>query len=483
MASYVVKRNQVLAVDYDVSLRLEGRHPIWQMTSDQLSPSFGRFAPLVRGVLHRVAKRLVQVKHPSVVDSRMALSRWFVGKEEGCLLKLDYDERAFCNLDLYCYDPVYDLAGAAASGENSGLPGYLRSAYESLTGEPIGEERWLLYQIHRLRELERDHGGDLPEVYRAVSRVQQRYYAETLFRDVAVPSRGPLCAIDIDGVFEFEKSGATLAGSSPLGCLTLRALTRHGYRPVLVTGRSIEEVRERCSAYRLAGGVAEYGAVLYNHLTGLERVCLSEVELADLARLRAALRAIDGVYIDSDYRYAVRAYQLDQEGRRRGLNADTIEAAVRATCVGESVRTIIGWSQTDFMARAVDKGTGLRLLAECFGVGPHANSEKPLALAVGDTVSDIAMFNLAALACAPANADAAVREAGIKLMKHWHQAGLAEAAAVLLGHHPGRCSICRRPGLSAEGDLLWDALAAQNMGKWGKLKQAALLFVKVVWEK
>src|SRR5205814_365637 len=73
---------------------------------------------------------------------------------------------------------------------------------------------------------------------------------------------------------------------SPAGALALRALLAHGYRPVLATGRSTGEVRERCRAYGLPGGVAEYGSAIYHAAT--DRTCslVGPAEAASLARQR-----------------------------------------------------------------------------------------------------------------------------------------------------------------------------------------------------
>ena len=77
---------------------------------------------------------------------------------------------------------------------------------------------------------------------------------------------GPWCVLDVDGVLETSLSGFPV--STPAGMLALRALRAHGYRVLLATGRSLPEVRDRCRAYGLSGGVAEYGAVAYDAATG-----------------------------------------------------------------------------------------------------------------------------------------------------------------------------------------------------------------------
>lgn len=472
VAAYVEARHRALALDEDVSLRLVGRHPAWQRAGDLLGRAFGRAAPLARPVLHRTAKRLLRVERPSVVDGGMAPSHWFASGTGGGLLKTDADEHAFSNLDMFCCDPIFDLAGAAAHYAEGTLPRLLRQVYEGLTAVRVDDERWLLYQLLLLQERQRETAGGSAVLAPTLARVYRRYVTDVLFGDLTRPDAGPLCAIDIDGVLETGALG--FPAITPAGARALRALARHGYRAVVATGRSLDDVRDRCDAYRLAGGVAEYGAAIYDHGTGHARRLLSASDRARLDGLRAALREIEGVYLDADYREAVRAYRLDRHGERRSLHPETVAAALARCGTGERLRPIGGAAQTDFMVAGVDKGTGLRALGAELGAGGA-----PVALAVGDTVSDLPLFAMATLACAPANADATVREAGIAVMGRPYQAGLALAVARLLRHRPGGCPTCRAPRLSAEADLLLAALAAQDVGKAGKLWQALLLAAKV----
>jgi hydroxymethylpyrimidine pyrophosphatase-like HAD family hydrolase len=487
MAAYIVARHRALAVDEDVSLRLIDRSPVWEAASNLLSRAFGRGRLLVRlPVVDPTVKRLLRFQRPSVVDGSMTAAHWFAAEREGGqLLKVDCDERAFSNRDLTCYDPVFDLAslaasvdlaGAAARGPDTTLPRRLRDAYHNLLAEPIGEERWLLYQFVHLWDQQRTHDSERPEVRRALSRALQRYFAALFFHDVPVPSAGALCALDIDGVLETNPLG--FPGLTPAAAITVRALTRHGYRPVLATGRSLDEVRERCAAYHLAGGVGEYGAVVYNHGTGRVREVLSERDREALAQLRTVLGEIEGVHLDPDYRYAVRAYRLTAAGQRRSLSPEIVAMALVKSGAGSRIRPIVGEAQTDFMVAGIDKGTGLRLLAADLGV-EEGSEGKLLALAVGDTVSDLPMFELAARAFAPANADAYVRSAGVTVLRRPYQSGLALAASHLLGHLPGHCPICRSPRLSPDARLLLTVLAAQETGTWGMVRQALLLAARI----
>jgi hypothetical protein len=223
-----------------------------------------------------------------------------------------------------------------------------------------------------------------------------------------------------------------------------------------VSGRSLGEVRERCQAYRAAGGVAEYGAAIYTTADDRTIELLTPAERGLLDSLRSSLESLPGVVVDRAYDLAVRAYRLDSGGRRRGLREEQVEAAL-AGFDEPGVRPIRGHAQTDFMAGRVTKASGLEALADELGLDQREPAW--LAMAIGDTASDLPMLRLARLAFAPANADARVREAGITVLKGALQEGLTEATARLLGHPPGGCPACRDPNLAPSSRLLLTLLS------------------------
>jgi hypothetical protein len=212
----------------------------------------------------------------------------------------------------------------------------------------------------------------------------------------------------------------------------LRALIAHGYQPVPATGRSLPEVRERCAVFGLAGGVAEYGSAL---------VCDGEaVDLlppdgrARIEAIREELSGRSGVDLDPRYRYAVRA---------KAAGGGPLPAELIASLAGAQpgVRIGQGQGQTDFIWAGVDKGRGLRALAGQL-------SAPGCALAVGDSASDLPLFECAGLARAPRNARLGADGSRIRLTRHAYQAGLLEACKDLLGHRPGDCPVCRPPAFA-----------------------------------
>lgn len=470
IADYVLARRQGLAVPEDKSLRVFGRNAVWQRASDELGLGFGRSAFVARFALHRAARRLLHVQQPSVVDGNTGLSRWFARPgDAGALVKVGGEDHAFSNRDLYCYDATFDLAGAAASSADATFKDDLRRAWLKITGESISDERWLLYQVILLLEVA-SLEGDTPELGRRLDRCMQQYLARTVFEGLAVPRSGALCAIDIDGVLETGRLG--FSTTTPAGAHALRALTLHGYRPVIVTGRALGDVRDRCRHYGLAGGAAEYGAFVYDHLTGEARCLLEASEIAQVSRLGDALRSIPAVHVDSACSGIVRAYR-DDSGRLAALDAETIAAALDVSGTADSIRVVPGVSQTDFVPARIDKRLGLSALAEQIANGLPL--DRRVRFAMGDTVSDIPMFTLAQTAFTPSNGHPAARIEGVRVTTRPFAAGVLEAAAEVLGHAPGGCHVCAPRALTPEASMVMTALSAQDESGWGRLRKAAHL--------
>jgi hydroxymethylpyrimidine pyrophosphatase-like HAD family hydrolase len=513
IGDYVYARNQRLAVAEDVAPRSGG---VQDQVVKLLARSFGRLALPSRVLLRSATRRLLRVDRASVIDGSMSPSQWFrapaSGSAAGTLLKVDYDERAFSNQDtvvdeLYSFDPIFDLAGAAADfAIRSNQPALesrfetrVRLAFEARAGVAVPAERWLLYQLlHATSQIEflqealevqegladggpasatgpdADHVARAADAARrAMARFEQRYLAGLFLAEARSEADGPICAIDVDGVLEVAALG--YSSSTPLGILCLRALICHGYRPVLATGRSLDDVRDRCFAYGLRGGVAEYGAVVYDTVHDRAIELLTEEQRGKLDRLRSALGQIRGVHVDAAHQRSVRASLGDAAGVRRPLPMGLATDVLAAQGLVDQFRLVHGDAQTDFVLNGVDKGRGLQALLQACTGGRPADDRKPLALAVGDTELDLPMLGLARMAFAPANADKKVREAGVEVTSGDCQQGLARAVARLVGHYPGTCPICAAPAQNPDSELLLAVLSAQSAARWAKLLPAARL--------
>jgi hypothetical protein len=163
----------------------------------------------------------------------------------------------------------------------------------------------------------------------------------------------------------------------------------------------------------------------------------------------------------------VRAYRFDAGAQRRGLPPDLVASLLREH---PGVCAVPGWAQTDFVAVSVNKAGGFRALADLLG---EARMEP--GFAIGDTEADLPLLRVSRHAFAPANADAAVQAAGVRVMRGRFQAGLAQAVAIEIGHRPGGCQVCAPPRLGPRPSLLLLALSAQDQRRWGRLTTAARL--------
>ncbi|MEA2590151.1 MAG: hypothetical protein QOH66_3078 [Actinomycetota bacterium] len=480
VVGYVVQRQQRLPLNNDPTIRLWGRFPAWESACSELSAVFGRGSKPARVLLvRRIVRRLLEARTPSVIDGATGVANWFhrqAGDEGPGLCKIDFDERAFSNLDLYCSDPLFDLAGFAASCLSHDVVTRLLDTYRRVSNRDADPERWFLHQVVHLREMQRTRAIGDGETRQAMSAAMQRYFGRVLFSDVPPDPGGPhpgpvpTCAIDIDGVLEAESLG--FAGPTPLSALTLRALRLHGYRLVLATGRSLSEVQDRCCAFGLAGGVAEYGAAVYDHATRRWRSLVPADASGDLETIRSLLATTDGVQVDPQFQHIVRA--STGGARRQGLSDELVERALGAATSGR-IRAIRGEDQTDFAVTGLDKGSGLRILLDEMGGEP---SDPPLRFAIGDTEEDVPMLRLASLAFAPSNATPGLQATpGVRVMRHPYRRGLALAVSELLGHAPGGCPTCQPPPMGFETRALFAILSAQEAtGKLSMLGAALRLF-------
>jgi hydroxymethylpyrimidine pyrophosphatase-like HAD family hydrolase len=493
IADYIWRRSRSLAAEEDVTTRMVGRDAAWEWVAVLISDAFGSGRPFVRPLAEVAGRRLLEARRPSVIDGNCGLEAWSTnaGRNGTSLRKRDFLRGPFSAVGMYSYDPVVDLAAAAADGEREGAVPFvaaLRRRYEALSGESLDDAGWLMrrlaWQLGAYRDALREAaaGGSRAAnaferalaIERAMSRSHQRYMEQRFFADLA-PGEGPVCAIDLDGVLETRWH--VFPAIAPAGALAVRALHRHGYRVVLASGRSLDEVRDRCKAYRLAGGVAEYGAVVYDATRDETHSLLTEAEDAALARVREALARQSGVYVDEAYRHSARAHTIDAQGRRAAPRREAIDVALAEAGSVDDLAVVAGDLQTDVIGRSIDKARGLRSLIARLEV---AEDQPLLALAAGDTASDLAMFDVAARAFAPANAAVSLRGRA-EITRRPYGAGLLEAVGRLLGHDPRRCGTCRPPTPPTRSDrVLLCALGALDGGGAHKVAQSLRLAATLV---
>ena len=431
IADYVTVRQAALPATAVSNSRMGGRDAVWEVGARLLSAQYGTASLAVRPLLlEPLMRRMLSHEYATVIDGRTGFRNWLADPDTDGIRKVDFYQHGFGHLSPICYDPVYDLAGAAADPPGPGFEARLRGAYQRTSGQLVDAERWLVYRLTQLWRLRRD--GDIdPDQKSQRSAAAIHDYLAGLYLLGLGPAAGPLCAIDLDGVLECGPLGYPV--TSPTGVLALRALIAHGYRAVLATGRSLPEVRERCTVFGLAGGVAEYGSALV--CDGEAMDLLPPEGRALVEAIREELSGRPGVELDPRYRYTVRA----KAAGGGPLPAELIASLASAAQPG--VRMVQGQGQTDFVWAGVDKGSGLRALAAML-------SAPGCALAVGDSAADLPLFECAGLARAPRNARLGAGATKARLTRHAYQEGLVDACSALLGHRPGECPACHPPAFA-----------------------------------
>jgi hydroxymethylpyrimidine pyrophosphatase-like HAD family hydrolase len=472
VAAYVAARRQRLRVPSDRSSGLDGRQPAWEVGARILAAGFGRAAPALRPlVVDPLLRKLLTAAEPCITDGRTALSTWeSIGEytEDGAR-KSDFDEGSFSHLDLACYDAAFDLAGAAVLRPESRSA--LHEAYTTVTGTTPDRARWFVYEYLQAWNMERvrDDVRAAHEAQQARSRAVQQFFADVFLADLVTEPTGPFVVLDVDGVLELDFGGTPATTLAAMRAL--RALRAHGYRVVLATGRSLPEVSDRCTAYLLAGAVAEYGAAAYVTATG-ETVSLPEATVPGHARTALANTLLDrpNLTLDHRYRWCLRVSEHRPDSSPRGMRGLALS---RITAAHTGFVPVIGDAQTDFVPAGVEKSAGVRALMKLLGA-----ADAPVALAVGDTSMDLGILRMADLGLAPAHASSAVRAAGVRRTRAAYQAGLAEAVARLLGHRPGACAECAMPQLGRADRLVATLLSAGERGPRGLAPAAARLAVQ-----
>lgn len=216
-------------------------------------------------------------------------------------------------------------------------------------------------------------------------------------------------ALDVDGTLFDGESVAPDATDA------IRRAHADGHTIIIVTGRRWESLQavvptivELCDCI-----VCEEGGVMVTVATGELRLLAEPVEPALVAALRA------GGVPDLDVGHVVVGAPV------AWLTA--VEAARQS--VGSARHLVVNKGSVAVAPAGCNKASGLRAAVTDLGV------EGLRIIAIGDAANDLPMFAIASIAVGVANADDAVRAAGISLTKASFGVGVAEALQL---HLPSR---------------------------------------------
>lgn len=455
LAAYVAARAKTLRLNRDPTFAISQRYGWtgWSVLIDSLKRAYGPIVGRMKvSALHRHLAQYV-CRAPALIDGHMKPDDWFQTRDSFC--KVDYEHHNFGRTELYIVDPAYDLASAvfefhlSPKDEQELIAHYIQRSSDSTVAERI-----LLWKVVRgVVEVELATAALGVEI-RGEARMRwherlvlarnflvhhmNRFSASLLGDRLPLQWTRRLIFLDLDGVFDSEVIGFPQATASSL--IALSMLQRHGFSVILNTARSVTDVRQYCEAYGLPGGVAESGCVFVDALAQSE-VSLIDPEAAEqLSRCKAAIQSLPGVFVDPNYRTAVRAFRY-QRNHTQGLSETEVRGVLEREGL-DRLTLLPTYADTTILPKNIGKGSSLLWAKK------YLRFEGEPVVAIGDNDQDLDMFRAADLAFAPANSSESVLEfaaAGkCKLMRQPNQRGLLEAVMQVLhadGHLCDKCNV------------------------------------------
>jgi hydroxymethylpyrimidine pyrophosphatase-like HAD family hydrolase len=401
-------------------LSLEGQAPVTEM-AECMNASFA-LAKLLRGAYPLALRWLKmpalweQLKpyattQPAFIDGKLGAGEWLNGRHG--VLKTDYEHHGFGNPAPNVADAAYDLALAGLEWKLSPeAQQFLLEQYASLTGDDTAGERVVLYQMVCARQAAdlarfqagraqnhedaRHHEAEHIAAFNFLTYSMARFCGQRFTPEPALEWHEQLFFMDLDGVF--DRSFFFFPHTTACGMAALETLERNGYSVVLNTGRPAAHVRQYCSSYGMAGGIAEYGCVFVDHIHERETVLINDESREQLAWLRARLRDQNGIYLDPTYEVAIRAYRVEK-GQGLPLTQEFLNKVLRDFPLLTSVVSDV---DTYIIPVEAGKGSATKRVMDELKVRPEATA------AMGDMENDLPMLEAVGKAYVPANANSAM---------------------------------------------------------------------------
>jgi hydroxymethylpyrimidine pyrophosphatase-like HAD family hydrolase len=453
LSAYVATRATTLRLKEDPTFAISSGYGWtgWSVLIDSLRRAYGPIVGRMKvPALHRNLAEYV-CRDPALIDGNMTPQDWVETRDGPC--KVDFEHHNFGRTELYIADPAYDLASAvcefrlSAKDEQELIAHYIR-----MSGDSTVAQRILLWKVvHGLVGMERAIAALNAETRSESLRLWHKrvvlarnflVHQMNLFSGSLLPDRLPmhstrrLIFLDLDGVFDSNVFDFPQATTSSL--IALARLQSHGFSVILNTARSVMDVRQYCDAYGLQGGVAESGCIFVDAQTQSE-ISLIEPEAAEqLNRCKTAIQSLPGVFVDPNYRTAVRAFRYDGN-RTQGLTETEVHDVLdRAGFDG--LKVLPTYADTTILPKSVSKGSALLWAKK------YLSFEREPVAAIGDNDQDLDMFRAADRAFAPSNSSKAVRDFAAmgkcKLMRQPYQRGLLEAVTQVIHADGQLCDKC-----------------------------------------
>lgn len=452
-ASYVATRARALRLLEDPTrdLTKAGRHRGTEELAGVLGGAYGwKIAAVLKRprIQGQLANLICDV--PSLIDGKMRPIEWIDGT--GRLLKTDFEHHGMGKHELNLTDPAYDLADVILHwGLSEAEEHELVRRYVDRSGDKDVPARLFLHKLlagtwAMNRSIENLKDPCILERHEEFNRCflaawnfltvhTTRFCAGLCCRPARMLWSEPLVVLDVDGVLDRQIFG--FPSTTAAGIEAVSQLASHGLTVALNTARPASELKEYCRAYGFLGGVAEYGALAWDAISGREQVLISAESLAQMDQLRTRLRKIPGVFVNDSCHYSVRAYVY-----ARGSTVALPEALVRnimETLKLDRLQLHQTYTDSTVTAAESDKGSGLQALLRLAG---HPDLKTDV---VGDSESDLPMFRVATRCFAPAQIACRqpARLLGCRIAIHPYQSGLLEVVRSLVHPDGGRCPKCR----------------------------------------
>jgi hydroxymethylpyrimidine pyrophosphatase-like HAD family hydrolase len=443
-ASYVAARVRELKLTIDSAAGIDlGRHQNgFRVLEKALSRAYGRVLTntLMRSPLGRRLRR-EPCPFPTLIDGRMRQIEWIAGPHGA--LKTDYEHHGMGKTELNGIDPAYDLADtcldlAVSPEEEERL---IRRYVEESSDADVKKRLFLnklLAGLWMMDQAQRQlvGGADTADAQRELHRrfmnawnflivETARYCGKRCRPPAQLRWRAPLVALDVDGVLDRRLFG--FPSTTAAGIEAISLLHAHEFSVALNTARSVAEVKDYCSAYSLAGGVAEHGSYIWDAVARRGRALVGADAMRQLAELKVALQRIPGVFLDDRHEYSLRAFTY--RDKSSSLMA-SLMGSMRSSSIGDGAlaplpsATVqhlladlrldrLGFEHTSIdtaiFAKEVDKGAGLLALRD-WVLGGETET-----VAIGDHEADLAMFRVATRSFAPSNIGLRYQGAALRL--------------------------------------------------------------------
>jgi hydroxymethylpyrimidine pyrophosphatase-like HAD family hydrolase len=483
-ADYISRRSQVLRLDRDPvkALAADNRHKAVDELSSILSRAYGsKPASLLRRA--ELRDRLTATDHPfaTLVDGKMRPLEWV--NASGVWMKTDFEHHGLGKTELNAVDPAYDLAETilqwrlSAEDERQLVARYVSNTGDWLVHKRLHLQKLLVGTWEMMRAL--DNLADARLAHRA-SEFNRAYIDAWTFlivhtskftADLCMPKpmpywHQPLVVMDIDGVLDKQIFG--FPSTTAAGIRGISLLHAHDFPLAVNTARSVMEVKEYCKAYSMVGGVAEYGAFVWDAISGKEQGLLSSASLEQLNVVSRELRKIPGVFLNDDYKYSVRAFTYHR-GVTVALPTMMIQNLI-ASLKLDRLTFHQTFLDTAVVSKETDKGRGMIAMLELAG------QPKAPTIAIGDSEPDLPMFAAATRSYAPAHiaCKQSARMLGCALGNGTYQVGLLDIVRRIVhddGRRCARCTACERL-LSNNSDLFVEMLKIADLGRISSLAKA-----------